>query len=197
MKKFAILALAAVGVMGTACAADPATQADTSAATSTESSLTAQQQQELASVRAATDKYHDVNVAVADGFVYEPVCVTMPDGGMGYHYLNFERLAAPPELTKPAILLYTDGDDGAKKLIGVEYFTPVIVGGAPWFAATPPPPPPESNPAPVLFGQTFDGPMPGHNPQMPWHYDLHVWVWAPNPSGMFYHVNPRVECPAP
>ena len=38
---------------------------------------------------------------------------------------------------------------------------------------------------PQLFGQTFDGPMPGHIPMMPWHWDLHVSIWAHNPSGMF------------
>ena len=45
-----------------------------------------------------------------------------------------------------------------------------------------------------LFGQTFDGPMPGHIPTMPWHWDLHVWVWAHNPSGMFAEWNPSLQC---
>ena len=40
----------------------------------------------------------------------------------------------------------------------------------------------------------FDGPMEGHSPVMPRHYDLHVWVWHHNPSGMFSMWNPNVSC---
>ena len=47
---------------------------------------------------------------------------------------------------------------------------------------------------PSLFGVTFDGPMPGHNPTMPIHYDLHVWLFADNPSGMFAPFNPTLSC---
>ncbi len=47
---------------------------------------------------------------------------------------------------------------------------------------------------PTLFGQPFDGPMAGHNPQMPWHYELHVWAWEANPSGLFSSWNPNVSC---
>ena len=38
-------------------------------------------------------------------------------------------------------------------------------------------------------------PMLGHIPGMPPHYDLHVWVWQPNPDGMFAIWNPKVTCP--
>jgi hypothetical protein len=41
----------------------------------------------------------------------------------------------------------------------------------------------------------FDGPMLGHNPKMPIHYDLHVWVYRDNPAGMFAMWNPLVRCP--
>jgi hypothetical protein len=47
---------------------------------------------------------------------------------------------------------------------------------------------------PSLFGQPFDGPMPGHNPGMPVHYDLHVWLFAKNPSGFFAPFNPELNC---
>lgn len=43
-----------------------------------------------------------------------------------------------------------------------------------------PPPLGFFNPAPTIFGQAFDGPMPGHNPEMPWHYDIHVWIFETN-----------------
>ena len=35
---------------------------------------------DLAKVRQATAKYHDVNVALADGFIQTPSCVASPDG---------------------------------------------------------------------------------------------------------------------
>ena len=35
------------------------------------------------------------------------------------------------------------------------------------------------------FGRGFDGPMEGHEPGMPVHYDLHAWVWKRNPGGTF------------
>ena len=47
---------------------------------------------------------------------------------------------------------------------------------------------------PSIFGVPFDGPMPGHNPTMPIHYDLHVWFWEDNPLGEFVPFNPAVSC---
>ena len=48
---------------------------------------------------------------------------------------------------------------------------------------------------PRLFGRPFDGPMAGHDPAMPIHYDLHVWLWKTNPRGMFVAFNPNASCP--
>ena len=47
---------------------------------------------------------------------------------------------------------------------------------------------------PSLFGRPFDGPMAGHFPGQPIHYDLHVWLWERNPNGMFAFPNPNVDC---
>jgi hypothetical protein len=41
----------------------------------------------------------------------------------------------------------------------------------------------------------FQGPMPAHHPGMTTHYDLHVWLWKHNPTGMFAEWNPNVRCP--
>jgi hypothetical protein len=30
---------------------------------------------------------------------------------------------------------------------------------------------------------------------MPVHYDLHVWLWEDNPSGLFAMFNPSLSCP--
>jgi hypothetical protein len=141
---------------------------------------------DLAQVRQATAKYHDVNVALADGFIPTPACVESPDGGMGIHYINPARLMDPAEnVREPEVLLYVESAGGLK-LIGVEYFYGI---GAPDTSIPNPAPP-----APVLFGRPFDGPMDPHEPGQPPHYDLHVWIWEHNPSGMFAPFNPNVSC---
>ena len=141
---------------------------------------------DLAKVRQATAKYHDVNAAYADGFIRTPECVASPDGGMGIHFINPARLMDPAEnILEPEILLYVE-KDGKLKLVGVEYFYGI---GAP---DTPVPDPAPA--APVLFGRPFDGPMEQHEPGQPPHYDLHVWVWQANPSGMFAPFNPNIKC---
>lgn len=43
---------------------------------------------------------------------------------------------------------------------------------------------------PSLFGAPFDGPIEGHEPGMPIHYDLHVWVHKRNPLGTFAMFDP-------
>jgi hypothetical protein len=154
---------------------------------------------ELQAVRAAVAKYHDYDVARADGYdlAGEP-CVSSPAGGMGIHAPN-------PALTRsdaldpehPEILLYQRRADGSLELVGVEYWHIALAntpnGPAPWFGADAPPLG-FFTARPTILGHAFDGPMAGHNPQMPWHYDLHVWVVNENPAGTFAQFNPAVRC---
>lgn len=157
-------------------------------------------QAQLAQVRQATAKYHDVNAAIADGYVQASPCVEMPgQGAMGIHFLNpalAQDLSSDP--LQPELLLYFPGPNGHLRLVGVEYFAPALTmtseGPAPWFSTEPPSN--FFNPAPSVLGHTFDGPMAGHDPSMPWHYDLHVWIWQANPSGTFSQYNPNLSCPA-
>jgi hypothetical protein len=134
---------------------------------------------QLAQVRHVTAKYHDLETARADGYVLDPVCAALPDGSgaMGYHAVNYALFADPAvSETQPEALLY--GKIGDKyHLLGVEWLTPDI-----------------GQDHPELFGVPFDGPMPGHAPGMPVHYDLHAWIWFPNPSGIFAPWNPLVSC---
>ena len=142
---------------------------------------------DLAAVRQATAKYHNVEAALADGYLALPDCVSVPGvGAMGIHYIN-PALAVDPaiSLTSPEVLLYAPTEDGVR-LVGVEYFQALGAPGDP----VPPNPPA----APILFGRPFDGPMEGHDPQMPPHYDLHVWVWQANPAGIFVPLNANVTC---
>ena len=159
---------------------------------------------ELAAVRAATAQFHDVEVAIASGYL-NPAgvpCEQSAAGAMGHHSAN-PALTGSQALDPlhPEVLLYLPDPGGRFRLVAVEYVQFVLLRNpatnqvAPWVSATPWP----SNyqvvtPTPRLFGQTFNGPMAGHVPGMPWHWDLHVWIWANNPTGMFQQWNPAISC---
>jgi hypothetical protein len=141
--------------------------------------LTGQQAIQWAKAVVALAKYVDVNRALADGYIPVSGCEAVPGlGGMGIHYLNpalGSDLVTDP--FKPEILLYAPNGRGGLDLLGPEYFQAEV-----------------GQPRPTANGQAFDGPMPGHNPQMPVHYDLHAWLFKYNPSGLFAPFNPRVKC---
>jgi len=143
----------------------------------------------LAQVRQATAKYHDVNVALADGFIPTHHCIESPEGVMGIHYLNIDRLMDPEvNILKPEILLYVESGDRLK-LVGVEYWFSI---GAPNTTLEDLPQP--YPPAPLIFGRPLEGPMDPHEEGQGPHYDLHVWVWQANPDGIFAPFNPNVNC---
>ena len=147
---------------------------------------------ELESVRAALEKYQDPVVAVHDGYFSTVACVTVPEpggegrvqyqpGGMGIHFLNMSAVTPEIDPAKPSVLLYEpDGDK--LRLVGAEWFVPLATG---------------VKERPELHGHPFEGPMQGHHPLMPEelaHYDLHVWLFKPNPLGIFSPTNPDVTC---
>lgn len=158
----------------------------------------------LGSLRNATAAFHDVGAAMAAGYA-NPAgipCVASPAGTMGIHAakasLVMDQAVIPDQ---PEVLLYLPKDDGGFKLVAVEYVVPALVRNnstgavSPWFAMTPW----GSGytlitPRPSVFGEGFEGPMAGHEPGMPWHYDKHVWVWNTNPNGMFSQWNPSISC---
>jgi hypothetical protein len=155
--------------------------------------------EEQRAVKHATAPYQSVEAAEAAGYVRASPCESSPAGGMGYHYLN-AALAADlvVDPLRPEVLLYAPKQNGELKLVAVEYLVVALAntpaGPAPWFGSSPPPGG-FFNPAPTLFGRTFDGPMAGHGPGMPWHYDLHAWIWRHNPNGTLAQWNPIVHCP--
>jgi hypothetical protein len=139
----------------------------------------------LQAAKAASARYHSVQQALADGYsgVGEP-CVEIPGAAMGIHYVNGALIAdGVIDPARPEILLYVPDEKGDLKLAGVEYFQV----DADQDLAT-------AGDRPSIFGQPFDGPMPGHSPTMPVHYDLHVWFWQPNTSGLFAPFNPGASC---
>lgn len=140
---------------------------------------------DLAKLRAATAKYHSLARAQADGYsIANEPCVASPDGTMGVHAVNGPLIGDPAiDPLRPEVLIYAPGPNGKLRLVGVEYFKV----DADQNLAT-------DDDRPSVFGMPFDGPMEGHNPFMPRHYDLHVWVWHHNPNGMFSMWNPKVSC---
>lgn len=166
----------------------------------------------LAQIRAATERFIDVNVALAEGYIRDPadMCETADmvgrpasDGAMGVHYFRPDLLGvtAPPnprvdgtstytDFNMPAVLIYEPQADGSMQLVAVEN----LVFKASWAAA--------GNTSPPTFhGRAYDemedDPATtdideAHN-FMP-HYDRHVWIYRENPRGMFEPFNPAVSC---
>lgn len=135
---------------------------------------------ELAQVRAATARFHDVAVAEKEGYIPVSPCEELPgSGAMGIHYLN-PPLAGDAEVdpTRPEVLLYLPTDDGLR-LVAVEWFVAAAATGGT---------------RPEVLGVPFEGPMAGHSEGMPEHYDLHAWVWAKNPAGTFATWNSALSC---
>lgn len=131
----------------------------------------------LAALRQATARFHDPAAAIAAGYLATEECVEVPGlGTMGYHYVNLGLFDATVSLTRPEGLLYVPSGSGPR-LVAAEWVT-VDVG----------------QPHPSILGQPFDGPMPGHFPGMPDHYDLHAWIWQANPEGVFAQFNPTLTC---
>ncbi len=171
--------LAALAVIAVAACSDDAPTAPSIADVAL-ATAPAAARQDLAAARAATARYHDVARATADGYKAMGECVPGPTGGaMGVHYVN-ERLLLDGklEVERPEVLLYEPQKNGGAKLVGVEYMIPKPM----WDPANP-------GKRPTMFAGTAfeDGPMNT--------YALHVWVWQPNPAGIFQPFNTAVSCP--
>jgi hypothetical protein len=176
-----VVALASLAVLtGTAAAS-------TTHTTTSHGALTAQ----LKKVKAALAKYRSVDAAKADGYVATGPCQMTPAsagaswwaGAMGVHFVNDALTRQAPNPLKPAILVYLPTASGGFQLAAAEYFKADADQNLKTDADRP-----------TLFGRAFDGPMKGHAPGMPIHYDLHVWLWKHNPSGTFAPFNPDASC---
>jgi hypothetical protein len=165
----------------------------------------------LAEVRAATERFRDVKVALAEGYIQDPagMCVTAEmearpaeEGAMGIHYLRPDRLGitGPPnprvsgtgtytDFRRPAVLIYEPQADGSLELVAVEN----LVFLAAWDQAGNRRPPSFHG---VPYDRMQDDPATeadeahGFEP----HYDRHVWLYRENPRGVFAPFNPAVTC---
>jgi hypothetical protein len=165
----------------------------------------------IAEVRSATDRFRDINVALAEGFIRDPfdLCETAEmmgrpasQGAMGVHYFRPDVLGvtAPPnprvsgtgthtDFRNPAILIYEPQADGSLELVAVEN----LVFRDAWRASGHTAPPSFHG---VAFDEMVDDPnTPADEAHMfaP-HFDRHVWLYRRNPNGMFAPFNPAVSC---
>jgi hypothetical protein len=165
----------------------------------------------LDEVRAATDRFRNVEVALAEGYVRDPgnMCDTAPMmgrskalGGMGIHFFRPDLLGitAPPnprvdgkgthtDFRKPSILIYEPRADGSLELVAVEN----LVFKKAWHEAG-------NEGLPTFHGVAYDSMS--DDPKTPIdeahmfepHYDRHVWLYRNNANGMFAQFNPTVTC---
>ncbi|HEX8125829.1 MAG TPA: hypothetical protein VF548_09630 [Allosphingosinicella sp.] len=165
----------------------------------------------LDEVRAATSRFRDVEVALAEGYVRDPgnMCDTASMmgrpkamGGMGIHFFRPDLLGikGPPDprvdgdgthtdFRKPSILIYEPRADGSLELVAVEN----LVFKKAWHSAG-------NAGRPSFHGVEYDDMA--DDPATPVdeahmfepHYDRHVWLYRPNPAGLFAQFNPTVTC---
>lgn len=196
-------------LVGTACGGEKGTEPmnhkmDASALRGIAAQNTPEVNAGLAEIRRVTASFQDPDKAIAAGYTaWSPnpfatgaTCPSSSEGKMGYHLVNVPLRggAANPaagdatiDLLEPEMLLYEKQANGKIKLVGVEY----IVFKAAWETANGVgAPPPEILGQPLLASShTFPGGTGNID-----HYELHVWVWSPNPLGMFYPWNPDISC---
>jgi hypothetical protein len=137
-------------------------------------------------VRAATARFVDINVAIAEGWVAATPCVSGPDtGAMGVHFVLPARIGdGIVRADEPEALIYEPMPNGAMRLVGVEF----IVLAADWATRNP-----KGNP-PALDGNLMNLVGAPNRYGLPAFYELHVWAWEHNPRGAFADWNTRVTC---
>jgi hypothetical protein len=137
--------------------------------------------------KSSTAAFHDLDQAKAAGYSVRVVdlagisCIAQPgQGAMGVHMLNPALLDSTVDADHPELLVYEPRNDGTLKLVALEY---LVLKDA-WKGAS----------KPSLFGKDFDETPAGNRYGLPAFYSLHAWIWKPNPSGILYAWNPRVDC---
>jgi len=82
---------------------------------------------QLAQARAATARYHDVDAAIADGYVSVGV---NPFEGDAVEYVNFALVDCTLDVRHPEALRYVNSGNGLR-LVALEYSIPMACPGAP------------------------------------------------------------------
>jgi hypothetical protein len=139
----------------------------------------------IETVRHATARFRDVNVAIGEGWAPATPCVSGPDAGaMGVHFAQAARKAdGTVQPDQPQFLIYEPMADGSMRLVGVEFF--VLVSD--WENKN------GAVPA-VLDGNLMNLITSPNRYGLPPFYEMHVWAWEDNPKGTFADWNTRVSC---
>jgi hypothetical protein len=151
---------------------------------------------QLASAKAATAKYRDIDVAKADGYFQ----VTQFIPGLGLHLAKLSIPNTTFDPARPQILLYQPDDKGDLHLAGVAYQyvhvndTPPagFAGGADvWHYHT------DlcfqkGGSVTIAKDDTSCKAVGGLVFQKQTAWLLHAWVWTKNPDGVFTELNPKV-----
>lgn len=133
-------------------------------------------------VRRATDRFKDINVAIADGWVQGTPCVSGPSSGaMGVHFVKPERLGdGVMNADEPEALIYEPLPGNRFRLVGVEF----IALADSWTQSGPP----------TLEGHLMNYVGAPNRYGLPAFYEIHVWAWEKNRSGSFADFNNAVSC---
>ena len=133
-------------------------------------------------VRAATERYQDINVALRETppFVFGTPCVTGPnEGAMGVHLVRPDRIFdGVLNAEEPEALIYEPGSGGTYRFVGVEF-----IAAASTVA-----------PGPSLEGHLLNYVGEPNRYGLPAFYEIHVWAWEDNPKGNFVDWNTNVSC---
>jgi len=142
-------------------------------------------QADAAAVRAVTDKYHDLNAAIADGYVEFYKCTEQPGvGTMGQHYVKLSLVGDPAvDALQPEVLVYAPKRNGELKLVAVEYVTIAAAWQGAFGSATP-----------TVLGQDMLFRPAGNRYGLPDFYERHAWIWQGNPLGTYNDWNPDISC---
>ena len=132
----------------------------------------------LADVRQVTEKYHDINAAFADGYVFFYKCTEQPGvGTMGQHLVKLSLVGDPSvNALTPEVLVYAPKRNGEMKLVAVEYVTL------------------DTSSQPYVLGQPMLFRPAGNRYGLPDFYERHAWLWQGNPRGTFDDWNPNISC---
>jgi hypothetical protein len=123
-------------------------------------------QADLAALRHATAKFHNLDTTLASGRQDLHLCVDH----MGQHFADQTTFGdGVLDPLNPEAMVYADDGTGHLRLVAVE-----------WVSTTP--------------GSVMNIPL--HlNPALGV-FVLHAWIWSPNPAGMFADMNPSIgNCP--
>jgi hypothetical protein len=132
----------------------------------------------IADVRQVTEKYHDINAALADGYVFFYKCTEQPGvGTMGQHLVKLSLVGDPSvNALTPEVLVYAPKRNGEMKLVAVEYVTL------------------DTSSQPHVLGQPMLFRPAGNRYGLPDFYERHAWLWQGNPRGTFDDWNPDISC---